>query len=887
MSRDRSATYRLQLDSGFGFEQAAALIGYLAELGISHLYVSPVLQAAKGSPHGYDVVDPSRVNRELGGEQGFFRLHNALDSAGLGLLLDVVPNHMAIGGRENPWWWDVLENGSSSPYAQYFDVDWDASEERWPNKVLLPVLGDHYGRILETDQFRVSHTAGTFTLAYHDHLFPIDPTSLPELLHSAAKTCDSAFLGFLARSHARLPRPTATADRRTVDQRHQDKQVLAFLLTRLCKDDPAVSAALDSVTARINEDHDALDRLIDQQNYRPAFWRAASRDLGYRRFFDINELGGLRAERREVFRDTHYLPIDWVRKGMVQGLRVDHPDGLRDPTEYFQRLRQSCPEAWIVVEKILETDEKLPPDWAVEGTTGYDFLNLVNGLFIDPRGKNGLTRCYETFSGRQSDPETLVLECKRQVIAELLASELSRLTSLFIDVCERHRRHRDYGRDELRRALAETAACFPVYRSYLSPARKPAGRRDSLHITAAIDRAGGECPDLDPELFGFLKQILQGRISGPLEMELALRFQQLTGPVMAKGVEDTFFYRHHRLAAINEVGGDPTGFGTSPARFHRICAQSRTEHPFSLLASTTHDTKRSEDVRARLALLSEIPEQWSQAVTEWGAHNARHRHDEFPDRNTEYLLYQTLVGAWPIETERLAAYMEKAVRESKEHTSWLRQNEPYESSLQEFIKGIMDDTLFCDKVRTFVAGLEHPGRVNSLGQLLLKLTAPGVPDIFQGTELWTMTLVDPDNRRPVDFDACRAALTRVRSLAVEEILARMDQGLPKIWTMHQTLDLRRRRPELFGATGTYTPLRATGPKAGHVVAFIRGTGGVCVVPRLILGCNGDWKDTRLDIPSGSWRNLLTGEVLTGGDIPIGDLLRRFPVALLEQETKHA
>ena len=887
MQPERIATYRLQLSPGFGFDQAASLVGYLSELGISHLYVSPVLQAAGGSTHGYDMVDPTRVNEELGGIKGFLHLHDTLRSKGMGLLLDVVANHMSIKGKENPWWWDVLENGVFSPYALHFDVDWENSGQCGPNRILLPILADHYGRVLEAGEFRLFHMRGVFTLGYREHTLPVDPASLAQLLGSAAETCASDLLRFLARSHARLPHPaTDPPEPRAIVQRHRDKTVLSSMLSRLCLENRAVSAALDNETTRINEDPDALDQLIDLQNYRPAFWRKAGSDLGYRRFFDINELAGLRTEQSEVFQAVHDLPVSWVREGIVHGLRVDHPDGLRGPTEYFQRLRWACPDAWIVAEKILESDESLPAEWPVDGTTGYEFLNLVNGLFVTPGGRAPLSRFYEKFTGERTKVEALIRDCKRQVLRELLASEVSRLTTLFAEVCERHRRHRDYGRDQLHRALSETAACFPVYRTYLSPSRKAAGPRDTRRIARAVDKARTECPDLDQELFHFLARVLQGHVSGPPEFELALRFQQLTGPAMAKGFEDTFLYRFHRLTALNEVGGNPAGFGISVARFHRICRQAMARRPFSLLASTTHDTKRSEDFRARLALLSEIPGFWGAEVTRWAACNKHRRSATAPDRNTEYLLYQTLVGAWPISGERLTEYMIKAVREAKQHTSWLRPNPGYEEGLRAFIDGIMNDTSFCDMIRKFVATLEQPGRINSLAQLLLKLTAPGVPDIYQGTELWTLTLVDPDNRRPVDFDACRTALNRGRSLPVESVMAGMAEGLPKMWVMHRTLKLRKRRPELFGPQGTYRPLRPEGERSAHVVAFLRGDAAVTVVPRLTIRLNGDWKDTHMDIPDGTWSNILTGETVAGGTVRIGELLRRFPVALLELEKAH-
>jgi (1->4)-alpha-D-glucan 1-alpha-D-glucosylmutase len=550
MDPEPVATYRIQFGPGFGFREAAELLSYLSDLGVSHLYASPYLQAAAGSTHGYDVVDPSRVSEELGGAGAHARLCQALQTAGLGQMIDVVPNHMAIAGRQNPWWWDVLENGPSSRYATYFDVDWEASEERWPNKVLLPVLADHYGRILEDGQLQLSHRQGVFALHYQDHIFPVDPSSLVELLARAAESSGSEILAFLAESHARLPRPTVTA-RQTVERRHRDKAVLLNLLVRLCQEEPQTAHAIDAEVARLNHDPDALDSLIDQQNYRLALWRTASRELGYRRFFDIKDLAGLRVEAIEVFYATHALPIAWVRKGWARALRIDHPDGLRDPAEYFRRLREACPDAWIIAEKILMPGEKLPPDWPIAGTSGYDFLNLVAGLFIDPKGENALTRIYGDFTGEETDYDRLTRTCKRLVLSELLGSELNRLTSLFVDICERHRRHRDYTRHELSEALRETAVCFPVYRSYVSAFRKVVSQEDERYVHQAVECAMDEQTNLDPQLFRFLKDLLLLRIPGEREGELG------------QG------HRGYRLLSLSPFGGPQRGGrGPEPLRGH-------------------------------------------------------------------------------------------------------------------------------------------------------------------------------------------------------------------------------------------------------------------------------------------------------------------------------
>lgn len=877
-----SATYRIQFHPGFTFDDAAACTDYLARLGVSHLYASPYLQAVKGSAHGYDVVDPTRVNSDLGGSEAHARLCRSLEQAGLGQILDVVPNHMAIAGRQNPWWWDVLENGPSSHYATYFDVDWAASEERWPNKVLLPLLGDHYGRVLEAGELRLAYNDAAFTLHYFEHAFPIDPSSLEGVLRKAAETCGSEFLVFLADSFASLPRPTVTGSRAT-ERRHRNKPVLAELLMRLYRENPAVAAAIDAEVSRINADPDALDELVDNQNYRLAYWRTGDRDLGYRRFFNINTLVGMRVEGREVFRAAHGLPISWAQEGLVHGLRIDHVDGLRDPAEYFQWLHEACPDAWVVGEKILASGETLRPDWRVAGTTGYDFLNGADGLFIDPNGEEPLTRLYADFTSEPTDFHAVVYACKRQVLNELLGSELNRLTALFVSVCERHRRHRDYTSHDLYEALCEVAACFPVYRTYVRASGGVVSEADITYITEAVQLATAQRADMDPELFRFLGNLLLLRITGSLEGELAMRFQQVTGPAMAKGVEDTAFYRFNRLVSLNEVGGNPGRFGTSLEEFHQACAATSAGDPLTLLATSTHDTKRSEDVRARLALLTEIPEPWSQAVRRWASRNARFRHDDTPDRNMEYLFYQTLVGAWPISVERMTAYMEKAAREAKVRTSWNKINEAYEGGLRDFVRTVMDDREFRADFEDFVGRLIEPGRINSLALTIIKLTAPGVPDIYQGSEVWNLSLVDPDNRRPVGFAQLAQLLADLEEPTPEEVMARADEGLPKLWVTRQALWMRRERPAFFGPQGSYHPLEAKGAKARHVVAFMRGKGAVTVAPRLVMGLGGDWADTVVALPNGRWHNVLTDEEIEGGAVRLAEILARFPVGLVVRE----
>jgi (1->4)-alpha-D-glucan 1-alpha-D-glucosylmutase len=875
------ATYRLQLCPGFGFDEARALIPYLKRLGVSHVYTSPYLQAAAGSNHGYDVVDPTRVNEELGGAEARERFVHALAEAGLGHVIDVVPNHMAIIAQENPWWWDVLENGPASRYATYFDVDWASSEERWPNKVLLPVLGDHYGRVLEAGELQLVREGARIVLRYWEHVFPLDPASLADLFSRAAARARSQALGELADGCEMLPQPRAPR-REEVQQRHHDKAQLGALLGHICEREPGAVAAIDVEIEAINADVDCLDALLEHQNFRLAFWRSATLDLGYRRFFDIHDLAGLSVEDPEVFAATHALPLRWVAEGSVQGLRIDHPDGLRNPTQYFRRLREAAPEAWIVAEKILEPEEPLREDWPIAGTTGYDFLAMAGGLLVHAEGEGPLTNLFHDLAPESVSFAALVRETKRQVLTELLGSEINRLTALFVAVCERHRRHRDYSRRVLAEALRELAVAFPVYRSYVSDLDRTVSEDDARWIEKAVADTAAARPDLDPELLVFLRDLLLLRVEGELEAELAMRFQQLTGPAMAKGVEDTAFYRDHRLVALNEVGGRPDHFGASVAEFHAFCAEAATKRPLAMLTTSTHDTKRSEDLRARLALLSEIPDTWARAVRDWTRLLERHRPESL-DHATMYLFYQTVVGAWPIDTERMVTYLEKAAREAKLRTSWRRPDAAYETELRDFATAALADEEFIAGVEDFVGVLREPGRVNSLSQTLLKLTAPGVPDLYQGTELWNLSLVDPDNRRPVDFARRARLLASLDGLSCEEVLAGMDDGLPKLWLIQRALHLRRERPRAFGPEGGYHPLEVSSRRAEHVVAFVRGGEVATVVPRLLLRLEGDWHDTAVALPEGRWRNVLTGETLDGGSRPVTELLARFPVALLARE----
>ena len=846
------ATYRVQLHAGFTFDDAAGLAPYLADLGVSHLYCSPYLQAAPGSTHGYDVVDHTRLNEELGGAEAHARMTAALRDHGIGQVLDIVPNHMAVSGRANAWWWDVLENGPSSRYASYFDIDWDPPERKLIAQVLVPVLGDHYGRVLENGELVLVREGGSFLVRYHEHELPVSPRTVDDVLTRAEGRVASDELASLANAFGRLPHALLT-DRDSVLERHRDKEVLRQRLADLCVDDPAIAAAVDEEIKAVNDDVELLHVLLERQNYRLAFWRTAGRELDYRRFFDITTLVALRTEEEHVFADVHELVLQLVADGVVDGLRVDHVDGLRDPKGYLDRLRAAVgPSVYLTVEKILEGDERLRDSWPVEGTSGYDFLVQVNALLHDPAGEAPLTELYERFTGSSSDVHALAREAKLEMMRTVLAADVERLTAQFAVVAEGHRRYRDYTRSELRDALREVIAGFDVYRTYVVGAEEKVADEDVEIVSRAVERAVAARPDLDPELFGFLGDLLVLRYRDAsadhpraAEVELAERFQQVSAPVMAKAVEDTVFYRFLRLVSLNEVGGEPAQFGCAVADFHERRVADRANR--SLLATSTHDTKRSEDVRARLAALAEVPDAWAAAVERWSGLVGQ----TAIDRPTEYLLYQTLVGAWPLSAERAKAYLEKATKEAKLQTSWIDADPDYDAAVAAFVDAVLGNEAFVRDLEQFLAdtGLVAAGRWNSLVQTALKLTCPGVPDLYQGNELWDLSLVDPDNRRAVDYDLrsvlCRDSPPVGANIDTEAV------GGQKLRLIRTLLHLRRDRPELFDVGAGYEPLPVDGPDAERVVAFSRAAGGLQVVAcRFPLRGPLDGSTTYADVLSG-------------------------------------
>jgi (1->4)-alpha-D-glucan 1-alpha-D-glucosylmutase len=802
----------------------------------------------------------------------------------MGLTVDIVPNHMAIDGRANRWWWDLLENGPSSQYASHFDIDWPGEFGRTEQTVLVPVLGDRYGRVLDAGEVGLEREDGAFVVRYHDREWPVSPRSLDDLLERAAVVSHSDELAALAREFGQLPHASAT-DSEAVRVRHERKERLRERLAILCSAHPDVAGAVDAEVKALNADPDGLNGLLRRQNYRLAYWRVGREELDYRRFFNIETLVGLRVEDEQVFADTHATIARLVRDGTVQGLRVDHVDGLRDPGGYLQHLRRMSGETFVAVEKILHPGEHLAADWPVEGTTGYDFLTAINNLFVDPSGEEQLTQCYSSVTGESAFYSEVVRDAKLQIMTEELAPEVERLTRLLHGICDHHRLQRDRTRSEVRQALRGVLAAFPVYRTYVQPDR-PVSDADRAAIESAVRTARERNHEADVDLVDFIGELLLLEWAGQAETDFALTFPQLSAPVMAKGAEDTAFYRYHRLVSLNEVGGDPAVFGRPLPDFHAACAYITESWPHTMITLATHDTKRGPDLRARVGLLSEIPDAWEAAVTAWMGMTDRHGGPRGPDYNIRYLFFQTLVGAWPIEPSRMVSYMDKAAKEAKVYTSWADPVPEYDYGLAKFIESTLADANFVAQLQAFLTDqhLVDLGRATSLAQTTLLLTCPGIPDLYQGSEVWDHRLVDPDNRRPVDFRELQDLLHATDQDDYQGARLRADQGGPKIWLVSRLLRHRRANPALYGSS-TYEDLEVRGAKAAHVVAFTRG-GLVVVVPRHLARLGGDWADTTVTLPSGEWRNILTGQDgHSGGWRNVDTLLGDLPVAVLERTSR--
>jgi len=992
LPRIPAATYRLQFNARFTFEDARTLLPYLDTLGVSDVYASSYLGARPGSMHGYDITNHNILNPEIGTPEEYDRFVAALQARGMGQILDVVPNHMGIAAGCNPWWNDVLENGPSSPYAEFFDVDWEPVKRQLANKVLLPILGDQYGRVLENQELVLEYALGSFSLRYYDTRLPIAPQSASHILtlrlDALTATLGEADL-HLQEYHSiitaltNLPGRTERAPER-IRERLREKEVIRRRLARLTEECAPIRDSIEETIRVFNgkrgdpRSFDLLDRLLDGQAYRLAHWRVAAEEINYRRFFDINELAAIRMENPAVFRETHRLILRLIAEGKVTGVRLDHPDGLFDPPSYFLTLQREralqviragsepgemeaapdwvvamaqvgdafdgrcqpdptqlgCRPLYLLAEKILSRGERLPAHWAIHGTTGYEFLNLINGLFVDAANERAMTTAYGAFTGQRTSFADLAYESKRLIVRVSMSSELNVLGHALDRLSEKNRHSRDFTLNSLTDALREVIACFPVYRTYIDGRSPEVSLQDRACVEVAVAFAKRRNPTTNVSVFDFVRDTLLLRYPENADatyrqdqLAFVQKFQQLTSPVTAKGLEDTAFYRYHPLVSLNEVGGEPDRFGVAVEEFHRHCLARQEKWPASLSATSNHDTKRSEDVRARISVLSEIPQAWRQAVSRWHRWNRRHLSEvdgrPAPDRNDEYLLYQTLVGAWPILpqgpdeaavfTSRIQQYMLKATKEAKLNTSWINPNEAYDEALKRFVAKILTpgpDKRFLMDFIAFHPRVARPGMVNSLAQTLLKITAPGVPDFYQGTELWDFSLVDPDNRRPVDFSSRMALLNGLRERIVEgdlaalarELVAHWEDGRIKMYTTHRALHCRRQSAELFQA-GDYTPLQTAGASAHRVVAFARRRATrvvLTVVPRLTAALTDGgtrlplgpevWQDTCVelprDLPAAAYTNLFTGATVKAPAdddrrLRVSDLLADLPIALMD------
>jgi (1->4)-alpha-D-glucan 1-alpha-D-glucosylmutase len=938
-----TCTYRLQFNRKFTFAQAREITPYLRELGVSDAYASPYFQARPESLHGYDITDHNKLNAAIGSREEYDAWIAELHAHGIGQVLDFVPNHMGIGEPLNTWWQDVLENGPSSPYAPYFDIDWRPLKSDLHDKVLLPILGDQYGRVLERGELKARFGEGAFFICYYNHELPIAPGTYRYILEVALENLapykDKDFyaeLQSILTALEYLPKRTET-DPERIAERAREKEIIKRRLERRCQEEPRVQEAIDKALTQINgkpgdpRSFDKLDELLNAQAYRLAFWRVAAEEINYRRFFDVNDLAAIRQELPEVFNATHKLVIDLVGKGAVTGLRIDHPDGLYLPREYCENLQRRCAKAlgiplpadgraiYMIVEKILTGNETLPKDWPVHGTTGYDFANQVTQLLVDSSAEGEITNTFRKFIGHSLHFGHLVYAKKRQVMRLALANDVAVLGNLADRLSEQNRWFRDFTLQALARAVRETIACFPVYRTYLAPDR-PVSEEDRQVIERAIFSAKRRNPGIEESVFNFLRDILLFKFPENLDdaareahVQFVLKFQQYTGPVMAKGLEDTVFYIFNRLAALNEVGGEPQQFGIGLDRFHQRNQDRQRDWPATLLATSTHDTKRSEDVRARMVAISEIPQLWRSSLQRWRAANRRlkKRIDDLdaPDANEEYLLYQTLLGVWPVDqsgvaekqvapefVERIQTYMAKALNEAKLNTSWIQPNEEWLGAMREFVAKILDASpknKFLPAFLPVVEEIARLGAINSLSQVLLKVSSPGVPDIYQGNEIWKFSLVDPDNRRPVNYKRRRQMLGELSSIKPEELLQNWPDGRIKMFLTQRLLRFRNEHVDLF-KRGSYLPIPGSGTFADCCVGFARQLGDqwiVVIAPRLssrvgFPPIGAKWKDTIVDLagnlPIDRVREIFTGRELRieNRQLRLADAMSILPFAAL-------
>ncbi|HZT36470.1 MAG TPA: malto-oligosyltrehalose synthase [Bryobacteraceae bacterium] len=914
MAEQPVATYRVQLNKNFGLEQARALLPFLHKMGISHLYASPIFVARPGSMHGYDVTDPSRVNPEIGGEEAFEALVSELKTRGMGLVLDIVPNHMAASS-DNAWWMDLLENGASSMYGTFFDVEWGPTADAIADKIFLPILGSPYGASLENGEFQLRLDAEGFFVSYYSTRLPLDPSTYAQILdyRSDRRPESDEFSALLDMIH-RLPEKSSMAWE-AIEARRRDVPLIKKRLWRLYDSDPRARAFIDENIEAFNgrkgdpRSFDALDDLLDRQAYRIAWWQVARERINYRRFFDVSDLVGVRQENERAFAATHETALRWVQDGKVQGLRIDHIDGLHNPRIYLERLAANEPRPYVVVEKILLGDECLRDEWPIDGTTGYDFLDMLNGVLVDESNMPALSEIYSRFTGLNWNFAEAAYDQKRWILRQLFRGEFSALALHLALIAEADRHGRDISPWELRRAMIEITASLPVYRTYVEGERVSA--RDREYIEQAVRNARERNPHVSDRAYEFARHVLLLEFPPTLGPEgrrewvlFVMRWQQLTGPITAKGVEDTAMYLYNRLISLNEVGSEAEA--TPLARFHQFNAERGRAWPATMNATSTHDTKRSEDVRARINVLSEMPDQWGRWVRRWSRWNRDKKAlvdgRLAPDANEEMLLYQTLLGAWPLRPdeessfrERLKQYLVKAMREAKVYSTWLKPDEERENAVLNFTDAILEPgTRFREHFLTVLGRIAMFGALNSLSQTLVKITAPGIPDFYQNTLFWDFSLVDPDNRRPVNVEERLRVAQEMdawtRPNCAAELLETWTDGRVKAFVAWHALRMRNANPDLF-AGGDYIPVAAEGERARHVLAFARRRDGawcVTAIPRFASEFSGNryplgqraWGDTRLVPPEGfgPWRNALTGEA--GESWKLSDLLATFPVALL-------
>ncbi len=983
-----TSTYRVQMHKGFKFADAGAIVPYLKQLGIGDFYSSPIFEARPGSMHGYDVTRQDRLNPELGGREAFLPFSEQLQAEGLGLLLDIVPNHMGIG-NDAIWWQDVLENGHASKYAEFFDIDWHPLKPEMKNKLLLPILGNQYGDELESKHIQITIEDGKPYIKYFDHTMPVAPRTVPMLFFrrpigtfpsemEAGEDFPRALYDLL-RDLSQIP-PHESSDPGLKDRRQQQLEITLPRLHEVLGSEevqPIVNAALQHINGQegnpVSFDH--LNEVLDAQPYRLAFWRTSAEEINYRRFFDVNDLVGLRMENPEVFAQTHCLIRELLASHQVTGLRIDHCDGMFNPRQYLIRLQllylasqcnggtaqgdvaangiersvldqvrgydwaASQGPLYVVVEKILEPREYMPREWPVRGTSGYDFVYFANSIFIQREHEKQFNALYAYVLGWNANPDDIIYRSKLQVMQNSLASEVHVLSNLLSQVASSDRYARDFTDNILETALRETIACFPVYRTYIDD-RGEYTQRDIEFIQKAISTAKRRNPDVDASVFDFLQDMLllkKQRASAeegkrekqvdPKQLYFALKFQQLTGPVMAKGVEDTTFYVYNRFISSNEVGGSAKSFGIGLDLLHASNQERLENSPDSMLTTSTHDTKRSEDVRNRLNVLSEMPKVWSNAVRRWQRSNSKYKRKlgdgrVAPDGNEEYLLYQTIVGAWPWSFEgtdtrkeflqRIQEYSTKALSEAKVNLSWLNPNPEYVEAVHGFIADILmpdkrgRDSAFVDTLNKMLPQLLIFGAVNSLAQLVLKVVSPGVPDFYQGTDLWDLSLVDPDNRRPVDYGLRERLLREMKAAAVQsgatsvaqEVTRDLGDGRIKLWTMARALELRQAQHELF-RHGDYIELRADRDYEQHLIGFARqardtGETVLAMVPRFAYTLAGGkaalplgdiWGKAKIALPNGvhgRFRNVFTDEIIdaSSGALNLAEVFATYPVALL-------